>query len=131
MSDLNHQKGETMKALFFITALIVSTAAQADIIKCSFTEPFVEIQYSMTQSSLTVTSADEPTYVVKNVSLQILGAGYFELWNAQKNTVVQLSLDFNGSDGMSDYTYPYTAQWNGYWGGCTSNFLHKELSNQN
>lgn len=123
----NKTKGEYMKAIAFLIASLFVGAAQADIIKCSFTEPFVNFEYSMTQSSMKVSGADFATYTVSNVSFQIMGPGAFELWDKNKNVVVRLYLDGAGSDGMSDYVYPYTANWNGLYGGCTSNFQAKSL----
>lgn len=120
-----------MRTIAFIVVSIFMASAQADIIKCSFTEPFINLEYSMTQSSLTVSGADFATYTVKNVSFQIFGPGSFELWNQNKNTVVTLQMDNNGSDGMSDYVYPYTAIYNGQYGGCTSNFAPKQLGSWN
>lgn len=116
-----------MKALAFIAASLLITSAQADIIKCSFTEPFVNFEYSMTQSSMKISGADFATYTVKNISFQIKDAGRFELFDKNNNVVARLYLDNNGSDGMSDYVYPYTAEWDGLIGGCTSNFKAKSL----
>lgn len=117
-----------MKAIAFIFVSLFVGAAQADIIKCSFTEPFINFEYSMTQSSMKVNDANYGEYTIKNVSFQIMSAGAFELWDKNKNVIVRLYLDGNGSDGMSDYTYPYTATWNGLYGGCTSNFQAKTLA---
>ncbi len=116
-----------MKALAFIAASLFITSAQADIIKCSFTEPFINFEYSMTQSAMKVNDANYGEYTIKNVSFQIKGPGQFQLFDKNNNVIVNLTLDNEGSDGMSDYTYPYTAQWDGLWGGCTSNFQAKSL----
>lgn len=116
-----------MKALAFIAASLLITTAQADIIKCNFTEPFVNFEYSMTQSAMHVNDANYGKYTIKNVSFQIKDAGYFELFDKNNNVLVRLYLDNNGSDGMSDYVYPYTAEWDGLYGGCTSNFKAKSL----
>ncbi len=40
-----------MKKVFVIVSLLVSSFSQADIIKCSFTEPFITTIYSMSQSA--------------------------------------------------------------------------------
>lgn len=116
-----------MKLVSFLVGCIFFASAQADVIKCTFTEPFISLEYSMTQSSLKISGADISTYTIKNVSFQIFGPGSFELWDKNKNAVVILQMDFNGSDGMSDYTYPYSASYDGVQGGCTSNFAPKKM----
>ena len=50
-----------------ISSLLFAAASQADIIKCNFTEPFVNSTYSMTQSTLSYVNADGKKQVVKNV----------------------------------------------------------------
>src|SRR4051794_9763422 len=46
--------------------------AQADIIRCSFTEPFIETTYSTTDSTLAIKySAEGRSEILKNISLQI------------------------------------------------------------
>lgn len=124
-----------MKNLLCVTAItLFAVASQADIIKCSFTEPFINTTYSMAQQSLTYstfTGEDKPEEkVIKNVSFQIKGPGEFELVNKDGVVLQKLSLNNRGSDGMSDKQYPYEVEDNGMggmanngWGGCTSNSL--------
>ena len=116
-----------MKKLL-IASLLLTSISQADVIRCNFTEPFVNSVYSMTQSTLSYESAEGEKQTIKNVSFQIKGAGVFELV-AKNGTVLQtLKLNYKGSDGMSDRLYPYHAKDNslithqGY-GGCSSNYL--------
>lgn len=115
-----------MKKLVLALTLVAPFFAQADIIKCSFTEPFITTTYSMTQSSLTwVDNVTQTKKVIKNVSFQIVGQNQFELWDKNKNVLMKMNLDYKGSDGMSDLTYPYAVEWTskGLYGGCESNFL--------
>lgn len=118
-----------MKTLIALMVTLGSLSANADIIRCSFTEPFISFEYSMTQSTLTEIDpvSEYPKTlkrVTKAVSFQILGAGTFELWDKNKNVVARLNLNNNGSDGMSDYVFPYDVEYKGLYGGCESNFLH-------
>ncbi|MFN3453845.1 MAG: hypothetical protein ACK41T_02720 [Pseudobdellovibrio sp.] len=120
-----------------LTASIMLTVqlSQADIIKCSFTEPFVSSTYSMTQSTLTYTDNEGTTQVIKNVSFQIKSAGHFELVNKQGKVLQILTIE-EGSDGMSDIIFPYSAKDNNSithkgFGGCTSNYLKAVNPNQN
>jgi uncharacterized membrane protein len=108
----------------FAAPILCVGSAHADVIKCYFTEPFLTLTYSTTESSLAV-SDPEAEATERNVSLQIMGAGAFELWNAQNIAVLRLTLDNKGSDGMSDRIYPYSAMRlpSAQYGGCTSNHL--------
>lgn len=130
------------KLAIALAALTVSFSAQADIIKCYFTEPFITTEYSMAQQRLTYFGPDDNgsnsvLAVYKNVSFQIKGVGQFEIV-AKDGTVLQsLDLNHQGSDGMSDTTYPYDVKDNSMFnranngiGGCTSNYL-KAIQSQN
>ena len=109
-----------------LASLALPAAASADVIRCTFTEPFVSMTYSMTQSSIEVVTPDG-SEAIASVSFQILGPGQFALWDAAEAAVVTLSLDYRGSDGMSDTIFPYSAvrTWEGgdQHGGCWSNHL--------
>ncbi len=122
-------------ALLLSVCALSASAARADIIKCSFTEPFVTTEYSMAQQTLTlvdpVSQYPETIRVVtRNVSFQIIGPSMFELRSREGVVLQKLDLNFQGSDGMSELTFPYDVQWIGgtgghdLWGGCSSNFLH-------
>lgn len=115
-----------MRKLILSLAIAAPAFAQADIIKCYFTEPFITTTYSMVQQKLTwIDNVTNRSKVMRNVSFQIKGAGQFELWDANRNVIQSMALDFTGSDGMSDRVYPYDVQWNtkSLRGGCESNFL--------
>lgn len=111
-----------------ISSLFLTATSQADIIRCNFTEPFVNSTYSMTQSTLSYVNADGKKQLLKNVSFQIKSAGVFELVAKDGKVLQTLKLNNQGSDGMSDRLYPYEAKDNssithqGY-GGCESNYL--------
>lgn len=128
-----------MKTLLTTTALLLAASvSQADIIKCSFTEPFINTVYSTTQSTLTISGFDIQKQVIKNVSFQIKGPGSFDLIDNKGKVLQKLTLNFAGSDGMSDNVYPYEVQdfsmhsyANGGYGGCSSNFLKTKNSDNN
>jgi hypothetical protein len=108
-----------------VAALIFALpiSAKADIITCTFTEPFVTTVYSTTQSILTVRYDMEGREdALRNVSFQIINLGLFELWGPDRRPIQRLQLSFKGSDGMSDREYPYAVEWlsNGLQGGCSS-----------
>ncbi len=117
-----------MKKIFFTSALLFASISQADIIKCSFTEPFISSTYSTTQSTLTYVGFDL-NKVIKNVSFQIKSAGVFELVSHGK-VIQTLTLNHQGSNGMSDTIYPFEVKdqsgimnANVGFGGCVSNQL--------
>jgi hypothetical protein len=118
--------------LSFFAATMVSSFAFADVITCSFTEPWVTTTYSMAQQSLTISAFDgnnETIQIVKNVSFQIKGPRKFELVKDGK-VLQKITLDNKGNDGMSDILYPYSVEAfnmkkyaNSGFGGCSSNYL--------
>jgi len=115
-----------MRKFLLALAITVSGLAQADIIKCQFTEPFMTTTYSMVRQTLTITdNMNNTAAIIRNVSFQIKAAGEFELWNASKILIQRLNLNHQGSDGMSDLVFPYAVYWKSQdlHGGCTSNFL--------
>lgn len=119
-----------MKNLLVLSLVSAASIAQADVIKCTFTEPFVDSTYSMTQSTLTYKSFEQKDVVIKNVSFQIKSAGVFELVSKQGKVLQTLTLNHQGSNGMSDTIYPYDVKdesqvmmANSGFGGCTSNHL--------
>jgi uncharacterized membrane protein len=102
-----------MKNLFLIFGLSMATVANAETFTCEFTEPFVTLTYSTGTEALT--KKDDATgqvQVLKKVSFLILASGEYSLRNAAGNEVVRLKLDGQGSDGMSDMVYPYSASTN-------------------
>ena len=115
-----------MRQLLLLGFGFMPVIVQADIIKCSFTEPFITTVYSTNTSTLTVIyDAERRRETLNNISFQIMKPATFELWDAKRRVVQRLDLSFRGSDGMSDRVYPYEAHWltKNLHGGCTSNHL--------
>lgn len=126
-----------MKKIFATALLLLSSVSQADVIKCTFTEPFIDTTYSMTQSTLTYKDMEGKKSVVKNVSFQIKSAGVFELVSKDGKILQTLVLNYKGSNGMSDTIYPYKVKdnspvmtANGGYGGCVSNYLKSKEPQQ-
>jgi hypothetical protein len=92
--------------------LFFAAPASARVIICSFTEPFVRTIYDPARKTLTIVQDVERRkqvqrdIVPKNVSKAIL-----ELRNDKGEMVQRLEHSFQGSDGMSDKSYPYAVQW--------------------
>jgi uncharacterized membrane protein len=119
-----------MKTGLCSLVLLVSVHAQADVIKCFFTEPFFTIEYSTTSLRLKISGLEIPTAEETQVSFQIKAAGLFELHSQEHEVLMTLTLSGKGSDGMSDKVFPYEATLNAkrlipgtHRGGCQSNFL--------
>lgn len=120
---------KTISFLFF-AAITLSQLAFADVIKCTFTEPYTDSTYRMTQSSLAYKGDFGKTKVLKNISFQIKSAGVFELVSKEGKVLQTLTLNHKGSNGASDTIYPYEVKdsssvmtaSSGY-GGCVSNHL--------
>ena len=125
-----------MKKLILNSLILMASTGHADVIKCVFTEPFVDTTYSMTQSTLTYQESENKIRVIKNVSFQIKSAGVFELIAKDGQVLQTLTLNNRGSDGIKDDIYPYEVQDSSMLsnanlgiGGCTSNQLKKISDN--
>jgi hypothetical protein len=129
-------EGIQMKKTILATILLLASMSQADMIKCSFTEPFIMTTYSTSKSELTYEGADLKKFSVKNVSFQIKSAGVFELVSKDGKVLQSLTLNNKGSNGMSDTIYPFEVKdntsimtANGGFGGCISNHLQSKEGN--
>ena len=133
-----------MKKILAATAIsLLSLSAHADIIKCSFTEPFYTSTYSMSQNTLkysgfTGIDGKEEITTITGVSFQIKGPGVFELYSRFGKLLQTITLNNQGSDGMSDNVYPYEVKDNSPMmknaannaiGGCSSNYLKVKKEN--
>jgi hypothetical protein len=125
-----------MKKTILTAILLLASVSQADIIRCSFTEPFIDTTYSTSKSELTYEGSDLKKFSIKNVSFQIKSAGVFELVSKQGKVLQTLTLNHQGSNGMSDTIFPFEVKdshpimtANGGFGGCTSNHLKSTEGN--
>lgn len=103
--------------------LLVSTVANADIIACSFTEPFIRTSYDTSSKRMTVTyDVEKRRRVFDRVSMHETAPKAFEFRNANGQVLQRAKRSCRGSDGMSDRVYPYEAEWvsQKLYGGCTS-----------
>lgn len=117
-----------MKKILLASTFLLASVSHADVIKCTFTEPFISTTYSMAQQTLTVAVAGETSTIIKNVSFQIKGSGSFQLVAKDGSVLQTLTLNNKGSDGMSDINYPYDVKYgnsklHAIYGGCVSNYL--------
>lgn len=138
----------TFTAVSFASAQDVatqnSTINRTEILVCSFTEPFFTITYNASTKEITYTGVDmydelNNEFMVLTLATQaqfvalpqtdVNGQEYiyptngsqFQLLDDSGNMVVELTLSYLGSDGMSDFIYPFDAvHSSGHVGGCYS-----------
>ena len=50
------------------------------------------------------------------------------VWGSDRQVVQRLELSYKGSDGASDFVYPYSVHWvsEDLYGGCTSNHQNRK-----
>lgn len=129
-----------MKKIVFLLATISSFSAfSQQPINCTFTEPFIDFDIDVVNQTVV---RNEPDWENENggvlstdISAQFnfvstLKNGVANLVLSDKQTgkkVFDASLNFKGSDGMSDNTYAYDVKYNreqsSLYGGCSSESL--------
>ena len=114
---------QNVNCLALLGGLLLSDSVRADVIKCSFTEPFITTSYDTSLKRMTVTyDAEKRRKILDRVSMRELKPGIFELRDPKGQVLQRVERTCRGSDGMSDRVYPYAAQWipEKLHGGCTS-----------
>ena len=109
--------------LTLLGCLLLPGFVNADVIKCSYTEPFMTTSYDTASKRMTVThDVEKRQTVYDRVSMRQLRPRAFELRSADGKVLQRVERTCQGSDGMSDRVYPYSAQWIPLklHGGCTS-----------
>jgi uncharacterized membrane protein len=120
-----------MRAVCYLVlsgGLLLPGIAKADIIKCSFTEPFITTSYDTALQRMTVTyDVEKRRTVFDRVSMRELRPRAFEFRSADGQILQRVERTCRGSDGMSDRVYPYKGQWisQDLQGGCTSTRMTK------
>jgi uncharacterized membrane protein len=119
---------QSVRCLALLGGLLLSDVVSADIIKCSYTEPFMTTSYDTSLKRMTVTyDVEKRRKIFDRVSMRELKPGVFELRNTNGQVLQRVERTCRGSDGMSDRLYPYEAQWipEKLHGGCTSTGMTK------
>lgn len=121
-----------MKALFVLalSSFALVNSAQAEVFNCGFTEPFVDVTYDTATQEMTVKTFEFEETVRSGITFTIEGPNTFVLKDQAGAEVLRMVLDNQGSDGMSDMVYPYSATFaelvvsgNMGIGGCSSTLL--------
>ncbi|MEK2689488.1 hypothetical protein [Bdellovibrio sp. GT3] len=120
-----------MKLLMPIAAVLLSAqAARAEKIYCFFTEPFFNLTYNSDTNKLvhSAPGSNDKEGVAK-VIFNKHGKILITVVGVQGSLMIDTSK--NGSDGMSDFIYPFEGVVNGnMYGGCETDHLKKKLSSR-
>src|SRR2546423_6960169 len=114
---------QNVGCLLVLGSLLLCDIAKADVIICSFTEPFMATAYDTSLNRMTVTYDVEKRQTIHDrVSMRQISPGTFEFRNASGQVLQRVKRSCRGSDGMSDRKYPYEAELiiEKLHGGCTS-----------
>lgn len=116
-----------MRIFAFVMTFLFSTYAYADVIKCSFTEPFIDFSYD-TDSRIMRIVGDGVDETMKDISIEFTGVNTFNLVNKNKDAVANLVINFEGNNGMAPVIYPFEVRFHYQfeyiiWGGCESKKL--------
>lgn len=130
-------------SLFMLLSFNFAQAAN-EILVCAFTEPFFTVTYNATTKEVTYTGMDmydelSEEFMVLTLAtnakfeavpqIDVNGEEYvyptagsqFKLLDDKGDLLVDLTLSYLGSDGMSDFIYPFDAvHASGHVGGCYS-----------
>lgn len=99
-----------LKFALAAAAVAFTVNAQAETYVCTWTEPFVSVSFDDATGvgELADGTAAFPT-ALSGLKLNEVSTDKFELVDASGSVMVELALTNNGSDGMSDFVYPYDA----------------------
>jgi uncharacterized membrane protein len=89
-------------------AFLVPALARAEVIKCVYTEPFVNTVFDPRRKTVTSTRMGEEKPLSFRVSVRAI-KGSLELTNRRHAFRQTMVKDGKGSDGMSDLAFPYSA----------------------
>lgn len=115
-----------MKPLAALVAILsCAHIASAETIYCSFTEPFLTVNYNSDTSKVLISSPTEGSAEFaahmtfqKDGILKITAEGF--------DHYMEINTTKEGSDGMSDFVYPFEGVVNGQlYGGCETDALKK------
>lgn len=91
--------------LFILTLPII---ARADVIECTFTEPYFAVVYDTALASVETRGLSIETEHFTGVGLTLTGVNTFSLsWDDRR---MDLQVDYQGSDQMSDQVFPISAR---------------------
>ena len=131
---------KTMNSAIATLVSLCGLSAQAEVISCHFTEPFYTIKIDTLKRTVVRIepnwdkdgSETVTTVISKNAQVRFAGVqkisdtAHMPIYKVISNgqVIMKLELSYQGSDGMSDITYPYNVNGGTYnYGGCESETL--------
>lgn len=122
-----------MKYLISMMLFAFSSVSFAENMKCAFTEPFLTATYNSESGKITLESPDHGKATLP-VKVEFTQNGTLILSSAKISQTLEIFLTVEGSDGMSDFVYPFEGVIHGYdggvdgklFGGCESDKLKKK-----
>jgi uncharacterized membrane protein len=111
-----------------LSALVLTLFAQgafAEKIYCVFTEPFINVVYNSNTNKVKIEAAGgQPQEVT--VAVEFQQKGILQIQDLHKTHTMKVDLTKEGSDGMSDFIYPFEAVLDdSLYGGCETDHLKK------
>lgn len=116
---------------------LVGTQASAGTLRCSFTEPFFSIDFDSATGIATFTSADEADPETGEIKPRIIAEGArirrpgdwvdvpklvlevpAKAAGQEPEIILEIAVTGNGSDGMSDFVFPFEGRYGRLVGGC-------------
>jgi uncharacterized membrane protein len=122
------------KIILTATISLFSVSSFAlDTLTCGFTEPFITVEYDANTKIVTKTGVEDyneatgeflKIVISENAEIKLAApdqVGVYDLVDVATGTVIlSMELNGNGTDGMSDRLYPFSAVYENNYGGCST-----------
>lgn len=114
-----------MKSLLFFCAMFFSFTVKAESIYCSFTEPFLTVSYNSDTNKVKVDSPEDGS-AEADAHVEFQKGGILKITAEGIAQYLEVNLTKEGSDGMSDFIYPFEGIISQQmYGGCETDTLKK------
>lgn len=108
-----------------IALLFITGYANAESIHCTFTEPFISVSYNSDTNIVKINSADTGNSELTG-DLSFQKGGILRISMEGLSQYIDVNLNKEGSDGMSDFIYPFEAVISEtIFGGCETDTIKK------
>lgn len=110
----------------FAAVLTLSHVASAESIYCTFTEPFISVSYNSDTNKVKVSTPDQGSVELTG-KVTFDKGGLIHITSEGLNHKLTVNTTKEGSDGMSDFVYPFEGVINTdqIYGGCETDTLKK------